>query len=102
MVKTFLGDTLFGNSRSWKRSQGQVPKKKFFLIFLMANLESLVNFLQEYGFVIHMGLVDFELQAFLLWRLSPKYPDLTFFKVNISENILPNDLKLYGSSILVT
>ena len=27
MVKNFLGDTLFGNSRSWKRSQGQVPKK---------------------------------------------------------------------------
>ena len=33
MVKNFLGDTLFGNSRSWKRSQGQVPKnnlKNFF------------------------------------------------------------------------
>ena len=27
MVKIFLGDTLFGNSRSCKRSQGQVPKK---------------------------------------------------------------------------
>ena len=29
----FLGDTLFGNSRSWQRSQGQTPKnylKKFF------------------------------------------------------------------------
>ena len=26
MGKTFFGDTLFGNSRSWKRSQGQVPK----------------------------------------------------------------------------
>ena len=49
-----------------------------------------------------MGLVDFELQAFLPWRFSPKYPNLTFFKVNISENTLPNDLKLYRSSILVT
>ena len=29
MVKIFLGDTLFGNSRSWKRSHGQVPKKNF-------------------------------------------------------------------------
>ena len=79
MGKMFLGDTLFGNSRSWKRSQGQVPKK-YFSIFLMANLESLVNFLKEYGFVTHMGLVDFELQEFLLWRLSPKYPDLIFFQ----------------------
>ena len=26
MVKKIFGDTLFGNSRSWKRSQGQVPK----------------------------------------------------------------------------
>ena len=25
-----------------------------------------------------------------------------FFKVNISENTLPNDLKLHGSSIIVT
>ena len=40
----FLGDTLFGNSRSWKRSQGQTPKN-YFKKFLMANLESLVNFL---------------------------------------------------------
>ena len=32
MGKMFLGDTLFGNSRSWKRSQGQTPKNclKFF------------------------------------------------------------------------
>ena len=29
MGKMFLGDTLFGNSRLWKRSQGQVPKKIF-------------------------------------------------------------------------
>ena len=27
MGKMFLGDTLFGNSRSRKRSQGQTPKK---------------------------------------------------------------------------
>ena len=45
--------------------------KIIFLNFLTANLESLVNFLQEYSFVTHIGLVDFELQAFLLWRLSP-------------------------------
>ena len=25
----FLGDTLFGISRSWKRSQGQTPKNYF-------------------------------------------------------------------------
>ena len=34
MVKNFFGDTLFGNSRSSKKSQGQVPKnnfKKFFV-----------------------------------------------------------------------
>ena len=33
MLKIIFGDTLFGNSRSWKRSQGQVPKnylKHFF------------------------------------------------------------------------
>ena len=33
MVKIFWGDTLFGNSRSLKRSQGQAPKnylKNFF------------------------------------------------------------------------
>ena len=29
----FLGDTLFGNSRSWKRSQGQTPKNYFKNIF---------------------------------------------------------------------
>ena len=33
MVKKFFGDTLFGNSRSWKRSQGQVPKNYFKNIF---------------------------------------------------------------------
>ena len=33
MVKNFLGDTLFGNSRSWKRSQGQTPKNYFKTIF---------------------------------------------------------------------
>ena len=26
MGEMFLEDTLFGNSRSWKRSQGQTPK----------------------------------------------------------------------------
>ena len=25
----FLGDTIFGNSRSWKKSQGQTPKNYF-------------------------------------------------------------------------
>ena len=39
----FLGDKLFGNSRSWKKSQGQTPKN-YFKKILMANLESLVNF----------------------------------------------------------
>ena len=29
MVQNFFGDTLFGNSRSWKRSQGQVSKNYF-------------------------------------------------------------------------
>ena len=29
----FFRDTLFGNSRSWKRSQGQTPKKKLFQFF---------------------------------------------------------------------
>ena len=29
----FLRDTLFGNSRSWKRSQGQTPKNYFLKIF---------------------------------------------------------------------
>ena len=43
-VKCFLRDTLFGNLRSWKRSQGQTPKN-YFLNFLAANLESLLNFL---------------------------------------------------------
>ena len=33
MGKMFLGDTLFGNSRSWKRSQGQTPKNYFEKIF---------------------------------------------------------------------
>ena len=33
MGKMFLGDTLFGNSRSWKRSQGQTPKNYFKKIF---------------------------------------------------------------------
>ena len=33
MGKMFLGDTLFGNSRSWKRSQGQIPKNYFKKIF---------------------------------------------------------------------
>ena len=70
MGKMFFGDTLFGNSRSWKRSQGQTPKN-YFEKFLMANLESLVNFPEEYCFVTHIGLVDFELKAFLLWWLSP-------------------------------
>ena len=34
--KNFLikfGDTLFGNSRSWKRSQGQTTKKYYFSFF---------------------------------------------------------------------
>ena len=75
MVKIFLGDTLFGNSRSWKRSHGQVPKKNF-----DGEFEILGKFPLRICFVTHMGLVDFELQAFLLWRLSPKYPDLTFFQ----------------------
>ena len=30
MVKIFFGGILFGNSRSWKRSQGQVPKNYVF------------------------------------------------------------------------
>ena len=30
MGKMFYRDTLFGNSRSWKRSQGQTPKNYFF------------------------------------------------------------------------
>ena len=30
MVKIFLGIPFFGKSRSWKRSQGQVPKNHFF------------------------------------------------------------------------
>ena len=77
-----------------KRSQGQVPTIVF--VFLMANLESLVNFLYEYGSVIHMGLVDYELQAGILaMAVEPKIPRFDiFFKVNISENTLPNDLKL--------
>ena len=50
----------------------------------------------------HIGLVDFELQALLLWRLSPKYPDLTFFQGQYLGKYFTNDLKLYGSSILVT
>ena len=29
MDKMFFRDTLFGNSRSWKRSQGQTPKNYF-------------------------------------------------------------------------
>ena len=29
MGKMFLRDTLFGNSRSWKRSQGQTHKNYF-------------------------------------------------------------------------
>ena len=33
MGKMFLGDTLFANSRSWKRSQGQTPKNYFLNIF---------------------------------------------------------------------
>ena len=33
MVKKFSGDTLFGNSRSWKRSQGQTPKNYLKTIF---------------------------------------------------------------------
>ena len=33
MVKIIFGDTLFGNSRSWKRSQGQVPKNYFLHFF---------------------------------------------------------------------
>ena len=38
MGNMFLGDTLFGNSRSWKRSQGQTPKNYF-----------LKNFDDEFG-----------------------------------------------------
>ena len=49
-----------------------------------------------------MGLVDFELQAFFYGGWAQNTPICHFFKVNISENTLPNDLKLYGSSILVT
>ena len=78
MVKIFFGDTLFGKSRSWKRSQGQVPKN-YFLNFFDSELGILRKFPLRI-FVIHMGLVDFELQAFLPWRLSPKYPNLTFFQ----------------------
>ena len=33
MGKMFLGDTLFGNSRSLKRSQGQAPKNYLKTIF---------------------------------------------------------------------
>ena len=33
MGKIFFRDTLFGNSRSWKRSQGQTPKNYFFKFF---------------------------------------------------------------------
>ena len=29
----FFGDTLFGNSRSWKMSQGQTAKNYFFKLF---------------------------------------------------------------------
>ena len=29
----FFRDTLFGNSMSWKRSQGQTPKNYFFFKF---------------------------------------------------------------------
>ena len=55
------------------RGKGHKVKhlKIIFKNCLMVNLESLVNFLSEYSFVTHIGLVDFELQAFLLWRLSP-------------------------------
>ena len=45
--KKFLikfGDTLFGNSRSWKRSQGQTTKKYIIFHFLVTDLESSVNF----------------------------------------------------------
>ena len=74
-----FGDTLFGNSRSWKRSQGQVPKN-YFLNFFDGEFRMLGKFPLRIWFVTHMRLVDFELQAFLLWRFSPKYTDLTFFQ----------------------
>ena len=33
MGEMFFGDKLFGNSRSWKRSQGQTPKNYFNFFF---------------------------------------------------------------------
>ena len=70
MGKMFFGDTLFGNSRSWKRSQGQTPKN-YFYNFFDDEFGILGIIPLRLWFVTHMGLVDFELQAFLLWRLSP-------------------------------
>ena len=64
MVKNFFRDTLFGNSRSWKRSQGQIPKNYFKKIF-DGELGILGKFPLRIWFLIHMGFVDFELQAFL-------------------------------------
>ena len=56
----------------------------------MANLGSLVNFLQEYGFVTHMGLVDFELQptGILAMAVEPKIPRFDIFSRSISRKIL--------------
>ena len=44
MVKIFLGDKLFGNSRSWKKAHGQAPKN-YFLNFFYGKFKSLLNFL---------------------------------------------------------
>ena len=54
MVKNFFGDKLFGNSRSWKRSQGQVPKNYFYNFFdgefgILGKFPLIIWFCDPYG-----------------------------------------------------
>ena len=86
MGKMFLVDTLFGNSRSWKRSQGQVPKNYF--KFFYCKFGILDKFPLRIWFCDPYGTCRFCVTGILVMAVEPKISRFDIFSRSISRKIL--------------